>query len=274
MGNVLNEPWQLKLFSKTLKKKQKLKLLMKLLGPPHSRDRVLLLTNGDNSGAMNYYFRQLGGQWTWAEFEESSIPEMQSFLNEKVFHVNTDHLQFSDAMFDAVIVIDVHEHLVDSSKLNRELFRIVKPAARVIVTVPNGDSRKLAVRIKNALGMTKELYGHVRDGYTIEELRELLSAAGFSPNLDGSYSNFFTEMVELAINFAYVKILNRRKGAERSESHAPIAPSSAEQVKQAEKTLKLYALIYPFCRLLSSLDSLLNPISTGYAVAVTFDKPA
>ena len=46
-------PWQLRLFEKTLKKKQKLDLLERLLGPVRPKDDLLLLTNGDNNGAMN-----------------------------------------------------------------------------------------------------------------------------------------------------------------------------------------------------------------------------
>ncbi len=267
------QPWQLRLFGLTLKKKQKLDLLLRLLGTPSSGERLLLLTNGDNNGAMNYVFRQHGGHWTWGECEEAPIAEMQAFLGEPVAHCAPERLPFDAGTFDTVVVIDVHEHLVDPSPLNRELARIVKPGGRAIVTVPNGDPTKPAVVIKHLLGMTKETYGHVRDGYTIPDLKTMVSAAGFEPVRDGSYSNFFTEMVELAINLAYVKILNRKKSGAHDAGHAPIAPSSADQVHKVEKTLKLYRMIYPFTRAVSSLDVLLNPFRTGYAVAVVFRKP-
>ena len=268
------QPWQLRLFSMTLKKKQKLDLLLRLLGTPGPAEQLLLLTNGDNNGAMNYVFRERGGRWTWGEFEETPIPEMQAFLGEPVVHVSTARLPFDAGAFDAVVVIDVHEHLEDPSALNRELWRVVRPGGRLIVTTPNGDSGKPAVRIKNMLGMTKETYGHVRDGYTIPELRAMLSPLGFAPVADGHYSNFFTEMVELAINVAYVKVLNRKKTSGADHGHAAIAPSSADQVRKVGKTLKLYRFIYPFARAASSLDILLNPFRVGYAVAVGFRKPA
>jgi len=270
---VAEQPWQLRLFGMTLKKKQKLDLLLRLLGTPTPAERLLLLTNGDNNGAMNYVFRQQGGRWTWGEFEEAPIAEMQAFLGDPVVHCAPERLPFDTGVFDTVVVIDVHEHLADPSPLNRELARIVRPGGRAIVTVPNGDPTKPAVMIKNALGMTKETYGHVRDGYTIPELKTMVSTAGFTPERDGSYSNFFTEMVELAINLAYVKILNRKKSGATDASHAPIAPSSADQVRKVEKTLKLYRMIYPFTRAVASLDVLLNPFRTGYAVAVQFRKP-
>jgi SAM-dependent methyltransferase len=268
-------PWQLRLFDKTLKKKQKLALLTRLLGRPAPEDRLLLLTNGDNNGAMNYVLREWGGRWSWGECEASSIPEMRRLLDEPVVHCDPNHLDFPDAAFDAVVVIDVHEHLAETAPLNRELFRIVRPGGRAIVTTPNGDLRKLAVRIKDLVGMTKDAYGHVRVGYTIAEQRQMLSEAGFRPTASGSYSQFPTEMIELGINLAYVKFLSRRKGAADGEHGAgPIAPSSADQVRKVEKTLKLYGAIYPICRMVSSLDVLVAPFATGYAVAVVGEKPS
>ncbi len=272
-GGGPEEPWQLRIFRKTLKKKQKLKLLANLLGDLAPTDRVLLLTNGDNNGALNHHFRKLGGRWTWGEFEEGSIPEMQSLLGEPVSHVSPDRLPFTDAEFDAVVVIDVHEHLEETSGLNSEIHRIVKPGGRVIVTTPNGDSRKIGFRIKEALGMNRSVYGHVRDGYTIDELETMLVGSGLVPLRHGSYSNLFTEMVELGINLGYVKILNRKSRRGPDEGHAPIAPSSAEQVKKVEKTLKVYGLLYPFCRIVSAFDVLLDPFTVGYAVAVESRRP-
>jgi SAM-dependent methyltransferase len=268
-------PWQLRLFDKTLKKKQKLALLTRLLGHPTPEDRLLLLTNGDNNGAMNSVLREWGGRWTWGECEASSIPEMRELLREPVVHCDPDHLDFPDAAFDSVVVIDVHEHLLETAPLNRELFRIVRPGGRVIVTTPNGDLRKLAVRIKDLVGMTKDAYGHVRVGYTIAEHRQMLSEVGFRPAATGSYSQFPTEMIELCINLAYVKLLNRRKGTASGDHGAgPIAPSSADQVRKVDKTLKLYGAIYPVCRMVSSLDVLVAPFTTGYAVAVVGEKPS
>jgi SAM-dependent methyltransferase len=267
-------PWQLRLFDRTLKKKQKLALLSRLLGPINPDDRLLLLTNGDNNGAMNYVLRRSGGHWTWGECEAGSIPEMRKFLGEQVVRCDPQRLDFPDASFDVVVVIDVHEHLTDPAPLNRELFRIVRPGGRAIVTTPNGDLGKLAVRIKDRVGMTKDTYGHVRVGYTIDQHKQMLSAAGFRAGASGSYSQFPTEMIELGINLAYVKLLSRRQQTPGGAEHGPIAPSSGDQVRKVEKTLKLYGLIYPVCRAVSSLDALIAPFTTGYAVAVVGSKSA
>ena len=71
-------PWQLDMFRKGLKKNLRLKALRRCLESIGPEDKCLLLTCGDNNGAMNYYLRELGGQWSWADLETGSIPEMST----------------------------------------------------------------------------------------------------------------------------------------------------------------------------------------------------
>ena len=47
-------PWQLKMFNKSLKKKMRFKVLKKHLGEIGENEKCLLVTCGDNNGAMNY----------------------------------------------------------------------------------------------------------------------------------------------------------------------------------------------------------------------------
>ncbi len=263
------QPWQLKFFSKTLKKKMKLELLKKHLGNTNGQ-RCLLVTCGDNNGALNYYIKKCGGEWTWADLEEKSIKEMEEFLKEKVIHVkDSRNLGFPDNYFDCVMTIDVHEHLVDPLPFTRDLYRITKADGRIIVTVPNGNTRMFANRIKNLLGMTKEKYGHMRVGYEIPELQRLLKEVNYKPYASSSYSKFFTEAIELIINFVYVTKLSKKSKVKVEEG--TIAPATHEQLKSVEKSYKLYSLVYPIFSIISSLDRLF-PTTTGYAVVVEAKK--
>ena len=75
-----SRPWQLLMFDKTLKKKQRFHALTRLLGAIRPNERCLLVTCGDNNGAMNYHLREIGGQWAWADSESRSIAEMSALL--------------------------------------------------------------------------------------------------------------------------------------------------------------------------------------------------
>ena len=90
-----------------------------------------------------------------------------------------------------MISIDVHEHLKDPYPFTAELVRVTTPGGRVIITVPNGDETKLATRIKNFVGMTKEKYGHVREGFDIPELKTLMGNNDIHPCAESSFSKFY-----------------------------------------------------------------------------------
>lgn len=262
--------WQLRLFRKSLKKRQKLEALLKILGDLEGK-RCLLITCGDNNGALNWHFKENGGEWCWADAEPDSITQIGEVTGDPVVKMDKDDpaLPFEDQTFDVVMTIDVHEHLRNPEKLNAELARLTRPGGRVVVTTPNGDEKKLAVRIKNLIGMRPEQYGHVVVGYDVPELEAQLLRVGLKPYLQSSYARFFTEILELGINFAYVKILSRKSKARVQKGQ--IAPQNIDQVKSVEKTIKIYSLLYPFLRAVSRMD-FLDRSSRGYAVIVAARK--
>ena len=117
--------------------------------------------------------------------------------------------------------------------------------------------------------MTKEEYGHVRDGFTVAELSELLLHNEIKPYKTSTFSGFFTELVEFIINFGYVKILTGKKNSDRKEGE--IAPQNKDQLKSVRKVYRLYSLIYPFAFLVSQLDRLLF-FTDGYVTIVAGRK--
>ncbi|HJS89290.1 MAG TPA: class I SAM-dependent methyltransferase [Steroidobacteraceae bacterium] len=258
-------PWQLQMYEKSLKKRQKVELLMRLMGKV-SEERCLLISGHDNNGAMNYHFRAAGGRWSWGQVYPQGIEEMAEFLGDPVAHVDINHFPFADAAFDVVIVIDVHEHFADLSGINREIRRVLAPGGLGIITTPNGDTRLPVALLKRLIGMGPATYGHVVQGYRIGELEQMFRSVAMRPVASGGYSRFFTEFAELVINFAYVKVLARKK------EHPPvmegtIAPTSRKELEAVRKEYRMYSLIYPFMYVFSLLDKLI-PGRGGYAVAV------
>ena len=262
------DSWQLLMFEKSLKKKQKLALLLRQVGDLSGK-QCLLITNGDNNGALNWHCRQHGGSWVWVENESEHIDEMRGFLQEPVLKGQPDSIPVEDGSQDVVISIDVHEHLDDCEVFNRELARVTRPGGTVVVTTPNGDSWKPVTVLKHLLGMKKEQYGHKVVGFNRRQHEEMLGRVGLTTVSAGSYSRFFTELLELGINFAYVKVLSRK--SREKVSAGTIAPSSGKQLNSVGKQFRLYAAIYPFLSTISKLDLLLTPL-TGYAVSVVARK--
>jgi SAM-dependent methyltransferase len=262
-------PWQLQMYAKSLKKRQKVDLLMRLMGKL-SGQRCLLISGHDNNGAMNHHFRAAGGRWSWGQVYREGIEEMAEFLGDPVAHVDINHFPFPDAAFEVVIVIDVHEHFADFSGLNREIRRVLAPGGLAIITTPNGDTRLPVALLKRLIGMGPATYGHVVQGYRIGELEQMFQSVGMRPVGSGGYSRFFTELAELCINFGYVKLLARKKKHPKVMP-GTIAPTSRQELQAVRKEYRLYSLIYPVMFFFSLLDRLI-PGRGGYAVAVAARK--
>jgi SAM-dependent methyltransferase len=261
-------PWQLRMYDRSLKKKMKVRALTKFIGGGNER-RCLLVTCGDNNGAINFHLGRLGGDWQWAEFERETQVEMEQLLAAPVHIIDKENcrLPFADGSFDLLVSIDVHEHLQRPELLAGEFFRVLKNGGRAVVTTPNGNERKLVVRLKRWSGMSNLEYGHVRTGFDIPDLETLLAAAGLRPGRSGSYAKFFTEFLELLLNWTYVKVLHRGRRA----PGGGITPSSLEKLESIKKSYRVYSILYPFFWLFSRLDGLLF-FSRGYAVIVEAEK--
>jgi SAM-dependent methyltransferase len=261
------QPWQLQMFKRSLKKQQKLQALLDFITLDDTQN-CLLVTCGDNNGALNWHFREKGGRWSWADIIDEGLEEMVALLDEPVQHVSGAHLPYDNAKFDWIVAIDVLEHLEQDQPFLQELSRILRPGGRAVVTVPNGDPKLLANRIKWRIGMTPEVYGHTRAGYTTNELSQSVQQAGLIPVGNGGYSRFFTEMMELVINFGYVFVLARKK---KGEPSGQIAPATSGELKTHGIAYKLYGFLFPVMRVVSQLDKLL-PARTNNAVIVTAVK--
>jgi 2-polyprenyl-3-methyl-5-hydroxy-6-metoxy-1,4-benzoquinol methylase len=260
-------PWQIQMFNRSIKKQQKLQALLKLLGETSDK-KCLLVTCGDNNGALNWYFRAHGGHWTWADVSGENNAQISELLCEPVYALQEAAFELSDEQFDRVVAIDVLEHLKQDQPFLKELKRVLKPGGKAVVTVPNGDDRLLANRLKWKLGMTPEVYGHTRAGYTIAELSDAIVGSGLQPKESGGYSRFVTEMIELMINFGYVRVLAKKRGGAQP---GHIAPVSAGELKTHGKAYEVYSLLFPIVRAISLLDHLLPP-STNNAVIVSAQK--
>jgi SAM-dependent methyltransferase len=263
------EPWQLEMLSRSLKKRQKLRLLLAQIGEVAGKD-CLLVTHGDNNGALNYRFRERGGRWVWMDTEGSHLEEMAELLGEPVLAAEPGALPAADGAFDVAVAIDVHEHLADPAPFVAELARVARPGGTVVVTTPNGDRWKPVTLLKQLVGMDRRAYGHEVLGYNVRQHRRQLEAAGLRPVASGSYSKAFTELIELAINFAYVKVLSR-KARRRGEAAGGIAPATAGELRSVGTSYRLYRAVFPLLRAVSVLDVLLFPF-TGYAVSVVARK--
>jgi ubiquinone/menaquinone biosynthesis C-methylase UbiE len=90
-------------------------------------------------------------------------------------------LPFRDGAFDAVTLFDVLEHIRDDALAAREALRVARPQGAILVSTPNEDWHYPFYRFMKPLCPPEsELmaeWGHVRRGYSLQELAALFGAA-------------------------------------------------------------------------------------------------
>jgi len=260
-------PWQIRIFNKSLKKKLKWQLLERILPrslPPTAR----CLDLGCAKGTFSWLLRTRGGAWVSADLDDANLTATRDLVGPSVVRVDYRTLPFADGTFDLVSVLDFLEHVEQDDRCLEELSRTLKPGGTFLLSAPATGRFFLANRLRHLAGMTMADYGHVREGYQLEDLAGRLERLGFRVTLRATYSRFFTEFLELLLNVFYVRTKSLNRGATRDGA---ITPGSADEVRSLTKTLRLYNLIYPFFWLASRLDALLF-FTHGYVVVLLAEK--
>lgn len=242
------EGWALPLFRRSVLKQAKLRRITHLLDDPSGRD---CLDVGADNGVISLLLRRLGGRWSSADLDERAVASIRELVGERVYRLDGARTPFPDRAFDQVVVVDYLEHIADDRAFARELARIVRPGGGVIINVPHLKPRSLLNRVRHAIGLTDAWHGHLRPGYTLEQLRELLGP-DFVVERAETYSRSFSELVDTGLNGLYLAA-QRRRGPQSAKG--TVVTGADLQGRRGQ--LLLLALLYPFLWSLARLDALL-----------------
>lgn len=236
--------WHLRLFRKSLTKQAKFAEVVRLLGP--TSGQFCLDLGGDN-GVVPYYLRQRGGTWYSADLAEKSVESMRKLLGQRVYLISGPQLPFDDAFFDAVVILDLLEHHLQDADFIRECHRVLKPGGRLVVNVPYVKRRAVLPPLRRMLGLTDEMHGHVRPGYTEPQLFDLLKD-GFNVEKYRTYSRFFVELLDTLIRF----VVQRRSRSE--DPGAKGVMINGQDFEKMEKIFRFYSMLYPLFWIAAQLD--------------------
>jgi ubiquinone/menaquinone biosynthesis C-methylase UbiE len=241
--------WPRALFRRSVLKQRKLAELVGMLGPTGG---LRCLDLGSDNGVVSLLLRERGGVWASGDLTEEAVASIRSLALDDVHLVQGGRLPFPDRAFDAVAVVDMLEHVPDEESFAAELARVTKSGGRLVVNTPHTKTTALR-RLRHALGQTDEKHGHLRPGYSPERLRQLF-AGGFELELHHTYSRFFSELVDTAINVAVERL--GKKGSAKG-----MVVTGADLAKH-RKMFLVYTVVYPFVWCLSRLDALVP--ASGY----------
>lgn len=252
---MAEEPWALALFRRSVLKKRK---LAEIRGAVGQTGGLRCLDLGSDNGVISLMLREGGGEWASADLTDEAVASIRGLVGSDVHKTDGRRLPFEDATFDRVIVVDMLEHVPDEAAFVAELSRITKSGGRLVVNTPHLQ-RTLLRRLRHALGQTDEKHGHLRPGYTPERLRELLGAT-FDLEGHHTYSRFFSELVDTAINWGVERL--GKKGSAKG------MVVTGSDVTRHAKMFRAYSAIYPFVATLSALDALI-PWASGYMLVAS-----
>jgi hypothetical protein len=146
------------------------------------------------------------------------------------------------------------------------LYRILKPGGELIVNVPHLKPGFLR-RLRLALGQTDEKHGHLRPGYTLDQLQGLFGGR-FNVISHKTYSKFFSELVDtMIVQVVYLAQGHSAGGAGVKPTSQKGAIVTGQDLAKYRKMFRMYALVYPVVWMFAQLDRLLF-WSSGYMLLV------
>ncbi|MFW6160379.1 MAG: class I SAM-dependent methyltransferase [Acidobacteriota bacterium] len=246
------DSWQLQLFRRSIKKKDKLRILSEEI---KIDENDIVLDLGCAQGLLSYFLKQKGGCWIHADLDFPNLKSSVPLLKRGLIQTGPRKLPFKTGCFDKIISLDFLEHVDDDLHCLQEIKYLLKPKGELFLTVPHTGRFFLLHRLRPLFGIKPEDYGHIREGYSLKTLKQMLEEAGFRVEKHRHFSRLFSEFIELLINAVYIKFLGQKESPGLRDGH--IRPMSDQEFREKGKAFQLYSLLYPFIWLISRLDKIL-----------------
>jgi SAM-dependent methyltransferase len=250
----------LRLYRVSVLKQQKWLALRRAVGPTGG---LRGLDIGGDNGIISYLLRRQGGAWTSADLDAQTVEAIRTMVGERVISLAEKDWPYPAGSFDRVVFVDCLEHVRDDGRFVEEACRVLAPGGRLIINVPLRKNSWLR-RVREAIGQTDEAHGHLRPGYTVEELRALIGPRG---TLLGhrTYSKFFSQLVDTVMTAGIRALKKPQPGAQVKGTVV-----TGQDARRHETLFRLYRLAFPLLWLVAQLDCLLWWRS-GYMLLATVE---
>ncbi|MCI5064434.1 class I SAM-dependent methyltransferase [bacterium] len=267
-GDSLRAPlprveWAEELFAHSPLKKEKLRRVRAFL--PTRLEGLNLLDIGGDNGVLSYKLRQLGGRWASADLIPETVRAIRSLVGDPVYEIGDGEgglAALPKNFFDVIAVVDMLEHLEHDECFIDELETLLTEDGVVIVNVPNPKEGWLR-RLRFRLGQTDEQHGHVRPGYSEDDLRRLFQGR-FEITASQSYSRFCAQLVDTVINGG-LHLLKAGKGGKKGTI------VTEESFSGSRKNSFLLRIVSPLLRVMLLLDAIF-PFTHGSMVIVRAER--
>lgn len=240
----------MKLFSKSLLKQQKLKAIQGLLG---STIGMECLDIGGDNGVICHFLRKSGGRWMSGDMSPKAVSSIGKLVGEDhAVLLEGFELPFDDNSMDQIVIIDYLEHLDEDELFVQECHRVLRPNGVLIANVPHNKKLSVIRILHKILGLTDEMHGHVRPGYSQADMYRLMRD-GFDITQSQTYSRFFVQLIDTGVQW----VNSMMGGKSQDEGPSKGVMIDEEDMLKYQKAFTFFRLIFPLLKLASLLDHLL-----------------
>jgi SAM-dependent methyltransferase len=178
-------------------------------------DQATVLDAGSGFGQYTWRMSRMKAGWkiNAIDIDSEHVKDCSRFfekagLSGRVHFSTGDLTVLSDAdAFNLILSVDVMEHIVDDKKVFRNFFSALKNNGTLLISTPS-DKGGSDVHDDDEESFIDE---HVRDGYSIHDISEKLSEAGFK-RIDASYTYGKPGNISWRLSMKYpIKMLNLSK---------------------------------------------------------------
>ncbi|MDP4266267.1 MAG: class I SAM-dependent methyltransferase [Bacteroidota bacterium] len=145
-------------------------------------DNTTILDAGFGFGQYSYYLHTLNKKWniTGIDVKEEQVKDCNEFFNKigagksvKFIEGDLTLLNKKD-LYDLVVCVDVMEHIEDDVKVFENYYASLKDKGMLLISTPSDKGGSDSHGQENSF-----IDEHVRDGYSISDIKEKLNKAGF-----------------------------------------------------------------------------------------------
>ncbi len=169
---------------------------------------LALLDAGGGKGALAYFLARKFRMWTVvvADNDRRTIERgRQVKANLRLHNLELHEVDLrcfnEESRYEIVVCSDVLEHIQEDEEIAKRLARALRPGGVLIVTSPSVPQPKhlpLVARRERRIGFAPSDYGHVRQGYSHERLRQLMEGSGLEVDrIRWTFGRFGTLMFDL-----------------------------------------------------------------------------
>jgi demethylmenaquinone methyltransferase/2-methoxy-6-polyprenyl-1,4-benzoquinol methylase len=163
----------------------------RLIGPPDTGrlQRLLqlpapgwLLDGGGGTGRVSGHLNDLVNNIVISDLSHRMLKRaLEKQLNPVQAHV--EHLPFSDACFDRILVVDALHHFCDQQEAIKDLLRVLKAGGRLVIEEPDFNHKGVKI-----LALVEKIMLMRSHFYNPQDIRRMIESHGYRAAIENDDS--------------------------------------------------------------------------------------